>query len=145
MNHYTGIDSPVRHQTMPLSYSGDQFVRIGAPNYSNPMHCHSADNSALAAVLRATTPEVLRAASTHEAVVIGAGAAGGLAALLLTEAGLRVLVLEAGSARTPVDSPLPAAVQGSDPRRQPIQSRCYAWRFAPTAFVDDIDCPYSTP
>src|SRR5215813_2402667 len=63
--------------------------------------------SALTAALRATTSEVLRVAGAYDAVVIGAGAAGGLAALLLTEAGLRVLVLEAGSARTPVDSPLP--------------------------------------
>src|SRR5215471_3658892 len=131
MNHYSRIDSPVRHQTMPLSYSGDQCVRIGAANYPNPMHWHSADNAALAAVLRATTPEVLHAASTHEAVVIGAGAAGGLAALLLTEAGLRVLVLEAGSSSSPVEWRFPAAVRRPDPSRQPIQSLCYAWRLAP--------------
>ena len=30
-------------------------------------------------------------------------------------------------------------------RRQPIQSRCYAWEGAPDAFVDDVDCPYTTP
>jgi NADPH-dependent 2,4-dienoyl-CoA reductase/sulfur reductase-like enzyme len=45
---------------------------------------------ALAAAFRATTLEVLRTAGAYDALVIGAGAAGGLAALLLTEAGLSV-------------------------------------------------------
>jgi choline dehydrogenase-like flavoprotein len=89
---------------------------------------------ALTAALDATTPEALRTA-TCDALVIGSGAAGGLAALLLTEAGLRVLVLEAGS-RYP-------SVPGIG--RQPIQSRCYAWHLAPESYVDDLDCPYTTP
>ena len=28
--------------------------------------------------------------------------------------------------------------------RQPVQSQCYAWQWAPTAFVDDRECPYTT-
>jgi choline dehydrogenase-like flavoprotein len=88
--------------------------------------------------LRNTTPTVLREA--HEAIVVGAGAAGGLAAALLTEAGLRVLVLEAG--------PQPdsfIATDQSAKERQPVQSRCWAWSLAPHLFVDDVKCPYVTP
>jgi choline dehydrogenase-like flavoprotein len=125
---------------------------------------------ALAAALHATTLEVTRAAARYDAVVIGAGAAGGLAASLLTEAGLRVLVLDAGlplsplrtlarrlshhTARRLLGSAGPKVIEGllRSPftrdiiaRRQPIQSRCYAWPLAPWEFVDDIDCPYVTP
>ena len=55
-----------------------------------------ASEPALSAVLQATTLEALRTADTHDAIIVGAGAAGGLAAMLLAESGLRVLVLDAG-------------------------------------------------
>jgi choline dehydrogenase-like flavoprotein len=97
---------------------------------------------ALKTALAATTPEVLRDPSGYDAVVIGAGAAGGMAALLLAEAGLRVLVLEAGAVKNPSD--LNTASQTRSRERQPIQSRCYAWDWAPDAFVDDLECPYTT-
>jgi choline dehydrogenase-like flavoprotein len=97
-------------------------------------------------------------AKDSDAVVIGAGAAGGLAALLLAEAGLRVLVLDAGSARSPIGAFCrrlarsavhrllgPNTLQMLDRRRQPIQSLCHAWKNAPKAFVDDLRCPYVTP
>ena len=61
---------------------------------------------ALTAAWRATTLEVTRASGRYDAVVIGAGAAGGIAALSLTEGGLRVLVLDAGltATRSPIRS-----------------------------------------
>ena len=113
---------------------------------------------ALTAALRGTTLEVARAADHYDAVVIGAGAAGGLAALSLIEAGLRVLVLDAGLARSPIRSFSrqltrrltrrflgATALEALDRRRHAIQTQCYAWPLAPEAFVDDLDCPYVTP
>jgi choline dehydrogenase-like flavoprotein len=127
----------------------------------------------LTAVFRATTIDSLRAAREHEAIIVGGGAAGGFAAMLLTEGGLRVLVLNAGAPSAQFHAPLRRLAGGlvrrlSTPRgkhwvppkiipkarealrllgrwRQPIQSRCYAWARAPDAFVDDRDCPYVTP
>jgi choline dehydrogenase-like flavoprotein len=126
----------------------------------------------LSEVLRATTLDSLRSANTHDAIIIGAGAAGGLAAMLLAESGLRVLVLEAGPParlRAPLrrmvggvvrrlSTParlnlLPAALISKSRTalgmlgqwRQPVQSQCYAWQLSPNSFVDDLDCPYVTP
>jgi choline dehydrogenase-like flavoprotein len=112
---------------------------------------------AISAALRASTLNTIGAADPCDAIVIGAGAAGGFAAVLLAEKGLRVLILDAGSARSRLGSLSrrigrigtsrlfnAARLQRIETRRQPIQSRCYAWRFAPDAFIDDIKCPYST-
>lgn len=112
---------------------------------------------ALLAALRRTTPEVVRSVGAYDAVVVGAGATGSFAAMLLAEAGLRVLVLDAGSARSRLNSIFrrlkrgilnrtlgPAIVTARGRKRQPVQSHCYAWSMAPDAFVDDLDCPYIT-
>ena len=132
-----------------------------------------ASESALSAVLQETTLDALGSGNDHDVIVVGAGAAGGLAAMLLAESGLRVLVLDAGPPpaspwRAPVRlltrgvvrrlstpkglSILPAALIPRARRaltllgrtRQPIQSLCYAWEGTPDAFVDDLDCPYVT-
>ena len=128
--------------------------------------------SALGTALRSTSLDVLRTGGACDAVVVGAGAAGGLAALALTEAGLRVLVLDAGWPAQHHRSLFRRATVGlvqrlADPEglrfipprfvprvrstisavgrwRQPVQSTNYAWAFAPSAFVDDRDCPYAT-
>lgn len=125
---------------------------------------------ALAANAKATTLDRVEAGG-FDAIVVGAGAAGGLAALLLTEAGLNTLVLDAGVAgamrrpltagfsamvktvATPeVFSALPAAVSTLGRKglraggllRQPMQSRCFAWSMDPSQFVDDRDNPYAS-
>jgi choline dehydrogenase-like flavoprotein len=123
--------------------------------------------------IQETEIEDIEGHGAYDAVVIGSGASGGLAAALLTQAGLDVLVLDAGFRRpfwrTPARRGLAWLLQAvSNPRaievlppallwhgeralrrfgrwRQPIQSRCYAWPGAPEAFVDDRECPYTTP
>jgi choline dehydrogenase-like flavoprotein len=91
----------------------------------------------------------------HDVVVVGSGATGGWAAKELTEAGLDVLVLEAGrgwleeTAISAIDRVRRKAGYRveRDARaleRQATQAKCYAWAGDPHAFVDDVDNPYST-
>ena len=107
-----------------------------------------------------------------DAVVVGAGAAGGYAAMKLTAAGLKTLVLDAGVKPTLSSRPwtgaissvveriatpelfeaLPPAISNLGRKglrlfgkvRQPMQSKCFAWEMAPAQFVDDRDNPYAT-
>jgi len=97
----------------------------------------------------------------YDAIIVGSGATGGWAAKTLTEKGMRVLLLEAGSplfkkninyAQQKLAQLLKignyrgGAVNHQIAReRQPIQSKCYAWNNCPDYFVDDIDNPYTTP
>jgi len=94
-------------------------------------------------------------ASEYDVVIVGSGPTGGYAAKALSEAGLRVMVLDAGSSRLRSQATVlydrlrrrlgyrieedPAAI-----RRQRIQSSCYAWPTHPHGFVDDLDNPYTT-
>jgi choline dehydrogenase-like flavoprotein len=89
-----------------------------------------------------------------DAVVIGSGATGGLAAKLLTEAGFQVALVEAGRttsrrllATTPNAKGNPFVPKPIDERllkRQSIQASCYACREPFNEwFVDDVDYPYN--
>ena len=93
-----------------------------------------------------------------DAVVVGSGATGGWVAKQLTEAGLRVAVLEAGRKldpsqdytehKRPYDMPLRGRRLGTQERqtRQPVQSRCYQCdEYTNHLFVDDTEHPYTTP
>ncbi|WP_339028221.1 GMC family oxidoreductase [Bradyrhizobium symbiodeficiens] len=129
-------------------------------------------NNSISAMSSDTGSDTLSAAGDHDAIVVGGGATGGLAATLLTEAGLRVLLLDAGPPpslfRAPIrqltgklvrqlstpqsmqlmPGPLIPIAQRGLRRlargRQWIQSQCYAWERSPDLFVDDVDCPYVT-
>lgn len=126
----------------------------------------------VAAVIERTNRTDPAALTGYDAVVVGAGASGELAAELLCEAGLKVLVLDAGLRngfwRSPVRRTTFALLSGMAtpqavkviPRKllwkaermvrragamyQPVQSRCYAWPSAPEDFVDDRKHPYET-
>ncbi len=94
----------------------------------------------------------------YDAIIVGSGATGGWVAKELTEAGLRVAVLEAGRKldpavdytehKLPYDMPLlgrrmpPRTVQ----KRKPTQIKCYQCdEYTHHLFVDDLENPYTIP
>lgn len=94
----------------------------------------------------------------YDAVIVGSGATGGWVAKELTEAGLRVVVLEAGrkldpaidySEHTrPYDMPLRGRRLGRRElvAEQPVQVKCYQCdEYTNHLFVKDTECPYTTP
>ena len=83
-----------------------------------------------------------------DAIVVGSGAAGGWAAKELTEAGLRVLLLEAGPERTPAGAGRAWATRLWRHARgvQRVQERHpHYWTKDPNLFVKDAEQCYSTP
>ena len=97
-------------------------------------------------------------ADRFDAIIVGSGATGGWVARQLTEAGLRVAVLEAGRKldpsvdyhehKLPHEMPLRGCRYG--PREtqdeQPIQKLCYQCdEYTHHLFVKDTEHPYTTP
>ena len=83
-----------------------------------------------------------------DAIVVGSGAAGGWAAKELTEAGMRVLLLEAGPERTPAGPARAWATRLWRHARgvQPVQEmQPKYWNRDPDLFVTDARHGYSTP
>ncbi len=84
-----------------------------------------------------------------DAIVVGSGAAGGWAAKELTEAGLSVLMLEAGpqERRAPsVGRSWAQRVWRHARRKQPVQEmHPIYWNKNPDLFVSDTEQPYGTP
>ena len=90
----------------------------------------------------------------YDAIVVGSGATGGWAAKRLSEAGLKVALLEAGRSVTPKEftEHLPSfklKYRNHSPeilRTRPIQKQCYAcMEYNYEWFVNDLENPYSTP
>lgn len=91
---------------------------------------------------------------TYDVIVVGSGATGGWAAKRLSEAGLKVALLEAGRTVTPREFTEHIPVfqlkyRGRDPeiaKTRPIQQQCYAcMEYNYEWFVNDLENPYSTP
>ena len=91
---------------------------------------------------------------TYDVIVVGSGATGGWAAKLLSEAGLKVALLEAGRSVTAQEftEHVPSfqlKYRNHSPemiRTRPIQRQCYAcMEYNYEWFVNDLENPYSTP
>jgi choline dehydrogenase-like flavoprotein len=98
---------------------------------------------------------VVDTGSVFDAVVVGSGASGGWAAKRLSEAGLRVALVDAGRSLSLADYKehqpefeLPFRALASDAirRTRPVQKDCYACtEWNADWFANDLEEPYTTP
>ena len=98
-------------------------------------------------------PQIAPRRQVFDAIVVGSGATGGWAAKELTEAGLRVALVEAGRNLVPEKDftehipPFQVKYSGFSPeilKTRPIQSRCYAcMEYNYDWFVNDLENPYT--
>ena len=63
-------------------------------------------------------PEIISSPKVHDVCIVGSGAAGGVAAKVLTEGGLNIVMLEAGPLLDPAKHLLTGAVETCDGRRR---------------------------
>lgn len=96
---------------------------------------------------------VSKHARRYDAIVVGSGATGSVAAKYLADRGVRVLVLEAGKTVEQLGgyggqlwNTARRLSRQVVSKRQPIQSlHATYWTTNPDFFVDDLDNPYSSP
>ena len=110
--------------------------------------------SSIKDALRKGSLDAIKNGRKPDVIIVGAGPTGCLAAKCMTDAGLDVLLLDAGLPRWVQlrrliwhagNTLLGAGAVKLLGRRQSVQSRCFAWWTAPDTFVDDVDNPYVTP
>jgi choline dehydrogenase-like flavoprotein len=98
--------------------------------------------------------QIIEPGQVFDVVVVGSGATGGWMAKQLSEAGMKVALLEAGPKVTPAEftehlQPYDLRYRGQSPevaRNRPIQSMKYACEESNYKwFADDIENPYTTP
>ena len=91
---------------------------------------------------------------TYDAIVVGSGAAGGMAAKELTEGGLQVLLLEAGPRLDPARDfhthswPYEMPFRGFDrpgDRQKLYPNQIYTDEYTRALYIEDPQHPYTTP
>ncbi len=98
-----------------------------------------------------STPQTVNPKTIYDAIVVGSGATGGIAAKELSQRGLKVLVLEAGRDISPSDlangpKEMAKRVYNLLTKEQGVQAQHPGyWKANPDLFTNEKQNPYSTP